>query len=141
MSSLPTCAPPIIGQRKLIRKASLKTRPGIIMEDGFDAPPTPRSAVEIPSMTQPAPETQDLDEETIAAALSRMGLLAAGERPRCQPPTAGVSSDIWLIDAPGRRLGLKRALPRLKGRQIWEAPGRGKLLGWNRVRVPARVRP
>src|SRR6267154_4134613 len=141
MSSLPTCAPPIIGQRKLIRKASLKTRPGIIMEDGFDAPPTPRSAVEIPSMTQPAPETQDLDEETIAAALSRMGLLAAGERPRCQPLTGGVSSDIWLIDVPGRRLCLKRALPRLKVAQIWEAPVRRNHYEWNWFRVAGRICP
>src|SRR6266704_738018 len=88
------------------------------MEDGFHAPLTPRSVVEIPNMTQPAPETQDLD----AAALTRMGLLPAGERPRCQPLPGGVSSDIWLIDVPGRRLCLKRALPRLKVAQLWEAP-------------------
>ena len=55
-------------------------------------------------MTQPAPETQDLDEAAIAAALTRMGLLPAGEQPRCQPMTGGVSSDIWLIDVPGRLL-------------------------------------
>jgi aminoglycoside phosphotransferase (APT) family kinase protein len=92
-------------------------------------------------MTQPAPETQDLDEETIAAALSRMGLLAAGERPRCQPLTGGVSSDIWLIDVPGRRLCLKRALPRLKVAQIWEAPVRRNHYEWNWFRVAGRICP
>ena len=92
-------------------------------------------------MTQPAPETQDLDEEAIAAALSRMGRLAAGERPRCQPLTGGVSSDIWLIDVPGRRLCLKRALPRLKVEQLWEAPVRRNLYEWNWFRVAGRICP
>jgi len=92
-------------------------------------------------MTQPAPETQDLDEEAIAAALSRMGLLAAGERPRCQPLPGGVSSDIWLIDVPGRRLCLKRALPRLKVAQIWEAPVRRNHYEWNWFRVAGRICP
>jgi aminoglycoside phosphotransferase (APT) family kinase protein len=92
-------------------------------------------------MTHPAPETQDLDEEAIAAALSRMGLLAAGERPRCQPLTGGVSSDIWLIDVPGRRLCLKRALPRLKVEQVWEAPVRRNHYEWNWFRVAGRICP
>jgi aminoglycoside phosphotransferase (APT) family kinase protein len=92
-------------------------------------------------MTQPAPATQDLDEEAIAAALSRMGLLAAGERPRCQPLTGGVSSDIWVIDVPGRRLCLKRALPRLKVEQVWEAPVRRNHYEWNWFRVAGRICP
>src|SRR3954462_15821839 len=114
------------------------------MEDGFHAPLTPRSVVEIPNMTQPAPETQDLDEAAIAAALTRMGLIAAGERPRCQPLTGGgspatwlmgVSGDLWLIAVPGRLLCLKRALPRLKVAQLWEAPVRRNHYEWNWFRV------
>ena len=92
-------------------------------------------------MTQPAPETQDLDEAAIAAALTRMGLLPAGEQPRCQPMTGGVSSDIWLIDVPGRRLCLKRALPRLKVAQLWEAPVRRNHYEWNWFRVAGRICP
>jgi aminoglycoside phosphotransferase (APT) family kinase protein len=111
------------------------------MKDGFHAPLTPRFVVEIPSMTQPAPETQDLDEEAIAAALTRMGQLKPGERPRCQPLPGGVSSDIWLIDVPGRRLCLKRALPRLKVEQIWEAPVRRNHYEWNWFRVAGRICP
>jgi aminoglycoside phosphotransferase (APT) family kinase protein len=58
----------------------------------------------------------------IAAALQDMDIVAAGERPRCRPLGGGVSSEIWLIELPGRRLCLKRALPRLKVAQLWEAP-------------------
>src|SRR5580704_16027638 len=63
------------------------------MEDGLHAPLTPRSAVEIRSMTQPAPETQDFDDAAIAAALSRMGLLPPGQKPR--------GEQLW--EAPVRR--------------------------------------
>jgi aminoglycoside phosphotransferase (APT) family kinase protein len=54
--------------------------------------------------------------------LCRMGLLTAGERPRLTPLTGGVSSDIHLVEADGRRFCLKRALPRLKVAAVWEAP-------------------
>jgi aminoglycoside phosphotransferase (APT) family kinase protein len=92
-------------------------------------------------MTQPAPETQDFDEEAIAAALSRMGLLPPGQKPRCQPLLGGVSSDIWLVDVPGRRLCLKRALPRLKVEQVWEAPVRRNFHEWNWFKVAGRICP
>jgi aminoglycoside phosphotransferase (APT) family kinase protein len=63
-----------------------------------------------------------LDDRAIAAALIRMGVIGAGESPRCRPLAGGVSSDIWLIELPGHRLCLKRALPRLRTAQLWEAP-------------------
>jgi aminoglycoside phosphotransferase (APT) family kinase protein len=62
-------------------------------------------------------ETGDLIEP-----LRRMGLLSADERPRITPLTGGVSSDILLIEAGGRRFCVKRALPRLKVAALWEAP-------------------
>jgi len=34
----------------------------------------------------------------------------------------GVSSDIWRVDLPGKRICVKRALPRLRVAQVWEAP-------------------
>src|SRR5437868_12635286 len=74
----------------------------------------------VPIMAQSSSPTKDLDESAIAEALSRIGILSPGERPRCQPLEGGVSSDIWLIDLPGRRLCLKRALPQLKTEQLWE---------------------
>jgi len=51
-----------------------------------------------------------------------MGLLGADERPRITPLTGGVSSDISLVEAGGRRFCVKRALPRLKVAALWEAP-------------------
>jgi aminoglycoside phosphotransferase (APT) family kinase protein len=51
-----------------------------------------------------------------------MGLLKAGESARLTPLTGGVSSDISLVEADGRRFCVKRALPRLKVAAIWEAP-------------------
>src|SRR5436190_3279006 len=115
------------------------------MAGGFLAPLAPRLPVEIQSMTQTAAqtqdETQDLDEEAIAAALARMKLLPPGQKARCQPLAGGVSSDIWLVDVPGRRLCLKRALPRLKVEQVWEAPVRRNFYEWNWFRVAGRVCP
>ena len=54
--------------------------------------------------------------------LRRMGLLKAAERARLTPLTGGVSSDIILVEADGRRFCVKRALPRLKVAALWEAP-------------------
>jgi len=92
-------------------------------------------------MVQSSSSTQDLDESAIADALARMGILGPGERPRCQPLEGGVSSDIWLIDLPGRRLCLKRALPRLKVEQLWEAPIKRNRYEWNWFRVAGRICP
>jgi aminoglycoside phosphotransferase (APT) family kinase protein len=62
-------------------------------------------------------ETGDLIE-----SLRRMGLLKPGEPVRLTPLTGGVSSDISLVEAGGRRFCVKRALPRLKVAALWEAP-------------------
>ncbi len=62
-------------------------------------------------------ETGDLFEP-----LRRMGLLKAGEPASLTPLTGGVSSDISLVEAGGRRFCVKRALPRLKVAAVWEAP-------------------
>ena len=67
-------------------------------------------------------ESAPLDRQTIGAALDRMGLRRPGERLECRPLDGGVSSEIWLVELPGRRLCLKRALPRLRVAQLWEAP-------------------
>ena len=54
--------------------------------------------------------------------LRRVGLLKVGESVRFAPLTGGVSSDISLVEAGGRRFCVKRALPRLKVAALWEAP-------------------
>jgi 5-methylthioribose kinase len=51
--------------------------------------------------------------------LRRAGLGAAL---RVQPLSGGVSSDIWRVDLPSGPICVKRALPRLRVAQLWEAP-------------------
>ena len=45
-----------------------------------------------------------------------------GEPSRIENLSGGVSSDIWRVDVPSGRLCVKRALPRLRVAQLWEAP-------------------
>lgn len=61
-------------------------------------------------------------DEAVLASLRRMGLVKVGEPVRLSPLTGGVSSDIHLVEAPGRRFCIKRALARLKVAAVWEAP-------------------
>ncbi len=98
-------------------------------------------AVELPRASPAMSPFEPLDEAAITASLVRMGVIGAGERPRLQPLDGGVSSEVWLIDMPGRRLCLKRALPRLKVAQLWEAPvGRNRHeFAW--LRVAGRIVP
>jgi aminoglycoside phosphotransferase (APT) family kinase protein len=51
--------------------------------------------------------------------LARSGL---GVPVAIQALSGGVSSDIWRVDLPARRICVKRALPRLRVAQLWEAP-------------------
>jgi aminoglycoside phosphotransferase (APT) family kinase protein len=63
-----------------------------------------------------------VDAGDLIEPLRRMGLVKAGELARLTPLTGGVSSDISLVEAGGRRFCVKRALPRLKVAALWEAP-------------------
>lgn len=54
--------------------------------------------------------------------LRRSGLLAAGESPNMEALAGGVSSDIWRVDLARGPVCVKRALPRLRVAQLWEAP-------------------
>lgn len=56
------------------------------------------------------------------AFLRRAGLAAPGEHPAVVTLTGGVSSDIWRIDLRRGPVCVKRALPRLRVAQLWEAP-------------------
>jgi aminoglycoside phosphotransferase (APT) family kinase protein len=51
--------------------------------------------------------------------LRRAGL---GEPIRMEALAGGVSSDIWRVELAGRTICVKRALPRLRVTQVWEAP-------------------
>ena len=67
-------------------------------------------------------ESASIETGDLVEPLRRMGLLKAGEPVRLTALTGGVSSDISLVEASGRRFCVKRALPRLKVAALWEAP-------------------
>jgi len=54
--------------------------------------------------------------------LRATGLAQANEIPAAEPLTGGVSSDIWKVQLAERTVCVKRALPRLRVKQLWEAP-------------------
>ncbi len=56
------------------------------------------------------------------AFLRRRGLAAEGETPGAESLSGGVSSDIWRVDLKRGPVCVKRALPRLRVAQLWEAP-------------------
>ncbi len=64
----------------------------------------------------------DTPQDAILAVLRRAGLARAGETPRVTALTGGVSSDIWRVELARGPVCVKRALPRLKVAQVWEAP-------------------
>jgi aminoglycoside phosphotransferase (APT) family kinase protein len=77
----------------------------------------------------------------ILAVLRRAGLLEFGDEPEGEPLAGGVSSDIWLVQLPGRPVCVKRALGRLRVKAEWRAPVErsGYEAAW--MRVAAEVVP
>jgi aminoglycoside phosphotransferase (APT) family kinase protein len=82
-----------------------------------------------------------LDAATLAASLKRLGILARGAEVRFTPLAGGVSSDIWLVELGTRKICVKRALPRLKTVQLWEAPVERNRYEWDWFETVARFLP
>ncbi len=61
-------------------------------------------------------------EAELVAALRRAGLVGDDATMTIEPLAGGVSSDIVRVDAGGRSLCIKRALPKLKVAAEWRAP-------------------
>ena len=72
----------------------------------------------VSALPQPGPEAFAPILELLRAA----GLARADEHPRAVPLAGGVSSDIWKVDLAQGPVCVKRALPRLRVAQLWEAP-------------------
>ncbi len=70
-----------------------------------------------------------MDSE-LEAFLVDHGLARAGEAQRWTPLSGGVSSDIWRVDLPGRAVCVKRALPKLRVKDDWQAPAERNLYEW-----------
>jgi aminoglycoside phosphotransferase (APT) family kinase protein len=64
---------------------------------------------------------ETIDRE-LAAWLVHAGLVEDDGAMRAEPLTGGVASDIWLVQAGGRRFAVKRALAKLKVARDWRAP-------------------
>ncbi len=59
----------------------------------------------------------------VEAALSRLGLIGAGDDVRFTPLTGGVSSDIWRVDRPGQPpICVKQAASQLRVEADWRVP-------------------
>jgi aminoglycoside phosphotransferase (APT) family kinase protein len=63
-----------------------------------------------------------MPDEAVRDFIRRAGLAQEGDEVRFTALTGGVSSDIWLVEAGGRRFCVKRALPRLRVAAEWRAP-------------------
>ena len=59
--------------------------------------------------------------EAVIGFLRTADLLGPGT-PAAEALSGGVSSEIWRVDTPHGSLCVKRALPRLRVAQLWEAP-------------------
>jgi aminoglycoside phosphotransferase (APT) family kinase protein len=73
--------------------------------------------------------------------LRRTGLAAADESPAMQPLSGGVSSDIWRVELRSGAVCVKRALPRLRVAQLWEAPVERNRYEWRWMQAAARAVP
>ena len=79
--------------------------------------------------------------EAIIASLRRLGLLAENESPTMTTLTGGVSSDIWKVALRSGSVCVKRALPQLRAKQLWEAPVKRNAFEVAYLRVAARIVP
>jgi len=81
------------------------------------------------------PTDSELASSSVADALQRMGILAAGQDATMQRLTGGVSSDIWRVDLPGGSVCVKRALAQLRVAATWLAPIERSRHEWNWYRT------
>lgn len=77
----------------------------------------------------------------IVDSLHRLGLLAAGDPVALEPLAGGVSSDIWRVRLASGDVCVKRALPRLKVSQVWEAPVERNRFEWLWLQTVAQFNP
>ena len=92
-------------------------------------------------MNSSNPYPDVLTPEAICETIRSMGLLPDGEQCVCEPLSGGVSSDIWRITIGREQYCLKRALPRLRVAQLWEAPVERNRFEWQWFRVAGTVCP
>ena len=77
----------------------------------------------------------------VLAFLRRSGLAAPGEQPCAIALAGGVSSDIWRVELRAGPVCVKRALPRLRVAQLWEAPVERNLYERRWIETAAAIVP
>ena len=75
------------------------------------------------------------------AFLVRSGLANAETPARWTPLTGGVSSDIWLVELPERKVCIKRALAKLKVQADWQAPVSRNAYEWEWMKFASKIEP
>ena len=85
--------------------------------------------------TVPAPD------RALQAFVVDQGLARAGDAVTWTPLAGGVSSDIWRVDLPRRRICIKRALAKLKVADEWNAPVSRNAYEWRWLRFAAQHAP
>jgi 5-methylthioribose kinase len=82
-----------------------------------------------------------LDEADVVEHLVRRGVLADGARASVTTLAGGVSCDVVAVAAPGARLVVKRALPRLRVEEEWLADSARVLTEGRALRLAAELTP
>src|ERR1700730_11682194 len=91
---------------------------------------------------RPSPRVADpFTREMICQTIRRMGLLSNAAQFSCEPLSGGVSSDIWRITVGNKQYCLKRALPRLRVAQLWEAPVGRNRFEWQWFQTAGAICP
>lgn len=73
--------------------------------------------------------------------LAEKRLASNPEAACCTSLDGGVSCDVWRVDADGKSICIKRALPRLRVEMLWEAPVSRNTNEWHWMKFAARVVP
>jgi aminoglycoside phosphotransferase (APT) family kinase protein len=79
--------------------------------------------------------------EAVLRLLRRAGLAGQAEVAHAEPLAGGVSSDIWRVDLASGPVCVKRALPRLRVAQVWEAPVERNRYEYEWLRIAAAAAP
>jgi aminoglycoside phosphotransferase (APT) family kinase protein len=79
--------------------------------------------------------------EPVLGFLRGAALAAADESPAAVVLEGGVSSDIWRVELRTGPVCVKRALPRLRVAQRWEAPVERNRTEWRWMQAAARIAP
>src|SRR5258708_19453430 len=88
----------------------------------------------------PGPSSALLPEEVLQL-LRKLGLAGKSEIPPGAALAGGVSSDIWRVELAGGPVCVKRALPRLRVAQVWEAPIERNRFEYEWFRVAGEAAP